>query len=156
LAYLRRRKAVALLHLELAIGRLARRLVRGEQCSLGQGLAVDQLQGGRCGTRLEQPLAGAEHDRFDEHPVLVDQVLSVQCLRQSRAAVDLDLPDVSVLEPGYLGGDVAADDRGRLPVGVLQRRRYDVLGQAVEPGCHRIVQLVDGEWYQADTIRPWL
>jgi hypothetical protein len=62
-----------------------------------------------------------------------------------RAAVYLDLACVLLLELGHLARVVAADDRGRLPVGGLQCRRDHVLGQGVEPRRYRIV-LVGKVW----------
>jgi hypothetical protein len=88
---------------------------------------------------FEEPLPRTEDDRLDEDPVLVDQTEAVEGLSERGAAVDLNLSLVAILELGHFGDHVAADDRGRLPLGVRQGGRDDVLGQGVEPRGHRVV-----------------
>ena len=63
--------------------------------------------------------------------VLVDQPVRQQRLGQTRTAHDEDRPSGLTLEPGNLGRDIP--DHGRaFPVGPLQRRRGDVLGELIQ------------------------
>ena len=92
----------------------------------------------------KQALAGAENDREDHEPVLVDEVVLAQGPDQVAAAGDEDVSRHLLLELRDLAGDVAADHRRVLPrgIGVGERGRDDVLGHAVHllaevVGAHR-------------------
>src|SRR2546430_17262512 len=78
---------------------------RAERARLGQ-LEIDPLL-----KRGEVARAGAEHDRADEQPVLVDQAVPHQGRGQARAA-DGEIPSRLLLQLGDLRGCLAAGERG--------------------------------------------
>jgi hypothetical protein len=78
----------------------------------------------------QQLLPPTADDRRDEQHVLVDEALVDQRLDERRAAPhEHVLPLAQRADPF---DDVVGDDRRVVPVGVLQRRRHDVLGHRVE------------------------
>ena len=81
----------------------------------------------------EEALARPEHDREDDQPQLVDQVVLDQRSPELMAGRDDDLSVQLLLEPRDLGHHVAREDRRVVPLGIHERRGHDVLGHAVQP-----------------------
>jgi hypothetical protein len=79
---------------------------RPSSAALGVSAAGD-LEAGGHGAVAEQALSGAEHEREDLEPELVDEPVLEQGLDQVRAAVDLKLGAVLLLELANGVGDVA-------------------------------------------------
>jgi hypothetical protein len=75
----------------------------------------------------------AEDHREDHEAVLVDQLVTRQCLNQLRAASNQNVATGLLLQPGHFIEDVAGQDRRVVPVGLLQRCRDDVLWHRVHP-----------------------
>src|SRR5262245_3228468 len=67
---------------------------------------VDEAQRARRGAFAEQALAGAEHDRMNHEPVLVDELMPDQRRCKSRRADDNEVLPWLLLQAGDLGGDV--------------------------------------------------
>src|SRR6266508_3973781 len=80
----------------------------------------------------EQPLAGAEHDREDHEPKLVDEVVLDQRLHEPGAAVHDDVAVLLLLQLRDLIDQVAGEHSRVGPLRVTQRRRHDVLRHGVE------------------------
>lgn len=98
-------------------------------------------EGGRDGALSEQLLAGAEQDREDLQPELVDEVVLEHGLDEVAAAVDLQLRAIFPLELPDLRRYVAANKDGRLPVGINRPVRNDVLRRLVDAGARLVVAL---------------
>ena len=81
---------------------------------------ADEPQAGRCAAVREQASALAHHDRGDHEPQRVYQPGGQEGLGQLGAAVDLQFPAGLPLQFGDLDGDVAGQDRGRLPLGLVR------------------------------------
>src|SRR3954467_10268249 len=82
----------------------------------------------------------ADRNRDGCQLILVDEAKACQRLGEIRAAVDQDRPFVvPSLEVRDLRGQVAAEDLGRSPFGLLQRAGEDSLGLLVHRGCDRPV-----------------
>ena len=96
-------------------------------------LRVDEAHGLLVAGLAEEALAGPEHDREDDQPQLVHQVVLDQRAPELIAGGDDDLSVELLLELRDLGHHVALDDRRVVPLGILEGRRHDVLGHAVQP-----------------------
>ena len=81
----------------------------------------------------EEAFAGPEHDREDDQPQLVDQVVLDERAPELIAGVDDDVAVQLLLQLRDLGHHVARQDRGVAPAGRVEGRGHDVLGQAVQP-----------------------
>lgn len=125
--------------LELAVGRRPGRLVDVEAHPGGRLAVLEVPQRRRLRPAGEPALARPEHDGVGEDPVLVDEAVAHQRLRQPRAAVDLQLPPRSLLERRDRGRDVPLDQPRGVPRHLAQRARRDMLGQPVEPARDRVV-----------------
>jgi hypothetical protein len=88
---------------------------------------VHPLQRGRRRALAEQPLAVAQDHRVQPQPVLVDEAVPDQGLRQPVAAVHLQFAARLLLELPDPLDDVVADDRGAGPVRVDTRRPASAL-----------------------------
>jgi hypothetical protein len=80
----------------------------------------------------EQVLPAAEDHRVHEDPVLVDKIVLEEIAEQVGAAIDDELPARSLLEVRDLRSQVARQDRGVVPVGVLEGVRHHVFGHRVQ------------------------
>ncbi len=94
---------------------------------------VDEAHAVHARGLTEEPLAGAEHDRKDLQPHLVDEVVFDQHADNPGAGRDDDVPVEVHLQLRDLAQHVALDDRRVVPVGTLEGRRHHVLGHAVQP-----------------------
>jgi hypothetical protein len=72
-------------------------------------LAVDQPQGGRRTSVVEQPLTAAQHDRVDPELAGLDEVVVQQRLRELATALDQQVPTGLLLELGYRLGDLSGE-----------------------------------------------
>src|SRR5215469_4095379 len=81
----------------------------------------------------EEALAGAEHNREDLQPQLVDQVMLHQRADELEAGWNDDAPRDPLLQLRDHLRRVAPQDRRVVPAGILQCRGHDVLGQVIEP-----------------------
>src|SRR3990172_1408289 len=88
-------------------------------------------------------LAGAEHHREDEQPVLVDQVVLQQRLEQFGAAPSVHGPAGLLPEPPDLGDNVALDQTGIVPRDTLEAARHHVLWPRVERGRDGVIGVGD-------------
>src|SRR3954471_7796465 len=79
----------------------------------------------------EEPLAATEDDRIDQQPIFIDQLVPKQLVDEIWAAIDEKIAARLLLEPRHARRDIARDDRRVVPVGPLERVRYDVLRDAV-------------------------
>src|SRR5215213_2673630 len=94
--------------------------------------AAGQLEVGHRGRVLEQPEATAQDDRVDEQAVLVDEPLGDQLAHKRHAAGELELGPL--LELADLVD--SAQDRGVVPLGILEGGRDDVLAHPVQMVFH--------------------
>src|SRR5205823_97784 len=83
-----------------------RRGVGEDQHAVADGLRIDQTELLLLAWVAEQALAGAEDDREDHQPQLVDEVELDEGLGESRAAVDDYIPVRLVAEPGGFADEV--------------------------------------------------
>ena len=97
------------------------------------GPAADETERLLAARLAEQALAGPDHDREDEQPQLIHEVVLEQRASELIAAVDHDVPVHVLLQPGDLLDHVALQDRHVGPRGVLEGRGHDVLRHAVQP-----------------------
>src|SRR5918999_3239528 len=111
---------------------LAARLVGRHHHARAGDLAIDELQGARRSACAEQALPVAEDDREDPHAELVDQAVPDEGLDEVRAAVDLELWTLLLLETGHSLADVALEQLRVLPLQARERPGSHVLGGAVE------------------------
>src|SRR5207249_3254380 len=81
----------------------------------------------------EEALAGPEHDRVDLQAQLVDEIVLHQRAYELEAGPDDDFAVLLMLQSRNLVHHVALYHRRILPVGILEGRGHDVLGQAVDP-----------------------
>src|SRR5207249_4638054 len=81
----------------------------------------------------EKALTSPEHDREYNQPQLVDQVVLQQRAYKPDAAGDDNPPGYPLLQLRDLLHRIALQHRRVVPLGVLEGRRHDVLGQAVQP-----------------------
>src|SRR5712691_8037980 len=106
-------------------------------CEVGdaalEGLGVEEAHGFLVAGLAEQALAGAESDREDLQPQLVDQVVLDQRVYELEAAGDDDVPVYLLLQRRDLVKHVALEDCRVVPGGMFEGRGHDVLGQAVQP-----------------------
>src|SRR6266487_5261607 len=87
-----------------------------EDRARGRHLAVDELQRPRPAAAVpEDALAGAQDDRVDHQPELVDKVVLYQRLHQLRAAEHVQIAAVLLLQRGHGLGDVALEHGRVLP-----------------------------------------
>jgi hypothetical protein len=98
---------------------------------------MGQPQRGRRCAVTDQLLPGAEPDGKEQQAVLVDEVVVDQRLRQLAAAVDLQLAPGLLLQPGHLGGHVAVEQRGVVPVHGRERVLVLRAGRGVTPSACR-------------------
>ena len=108
-------------------------LVGEEDEAVTDGPAADEAHGLLVAGLAEEALAGPEHDREDEQPQLVHEVVLDQRAPELIAGVDDDVSVQLLLQPRDLVDHVALQDRHVGPPGVFEGRGHDVLGQAVQP-----------------------
>src|SRR5258708_22309645 len=113
--------------------RVSGALVSEEDEPVTDGLGADEAHGLLVGGLAEQALAGPEHDRVNEQPQLIDQVVLHERAPELIAGVDDDVPVQLPLQLGDLAHDVAVEYRRVAPLGLVEGRGHDVLGQAVQP-----------------------
>src|SRR4029450_2684870 len=106
------------------------------------GLGVDEPHRFLVAGLAEEALAVPEHDREDLQPQLVDQVVLQQRAQELEAAGDDDLPFYLLLQLRDRVHGVALEYRRVVPVGILEGRGHDVLGEAVQP----VRQLATPSW----------
>src|SRR3954462_5717875 len=70
---------------------------------------------------VEEAPAGPEHDREDDHPQLVDQVMLDQRASEPRARADEDLSVQLLLQPRDLLHYIAVEDRRVVPLWLYER-----------------------------------
>src|SRR5262249_54574542 len=128
---------------ERAVLRGPGRLIGGDDDAGARGAAASQRQRGRVRAVAEELLAAPEMHGKVQQAVLVDQVVIDERLRELAAAVHLQLVPGPLLEPGDLGGQVAAEQRGVVPVDGGERGGRHVLRQRVELARDRIVGIGD-------------
>src|SRR5215470_10349316 len=128
---------------ERAVPRRPGGLVGRDDHAGARAAAAGQPQRGRPRAVAEELLAAPEVHGILQQPVLVDQVVIDERLRQLAAAVNLQLVPGLLLEPGDLGGQVAAEHRGVVPVGGGERGRRHVLRQRVELARDWVVGIGD-------------
>jgi hypothetical protein len=97
------------------------------------GPAAGEADGLLAARLAEQALAGPHHDREDEQPQLVHEVVLEQRAPELVAGVDDDVPVHLLLQPGDLLDHIALEDRHVGPRGIVEGRGHDVLGHAVQP-----------------------
>src|SRR3954451_6108747 len=90
-------------------------------------LRIDEAHGLLVAGLAEEALAGPEHDREDDQPQLVDQVVRDQRAPELVAGRDDDLSVQLLLELRDLGHDVALEDCRVVPLWIFEGRRHDVL-----------------------------
>jgi hypothetical protein len=108
-------------------------LVAEEDEAVANGLGVDEAHRLLVAGLVEEALAGPEHDGEDDQPQLVHQVVLDQRAPELIAGGDDDVSLELVLQLRDLAHHVALEDDRVAPVGILDRRRHDVLGHAVQP-----------------------
>src|SRR5262249_4354777 len=81
----------------------------------------------------EELLAAAYKERMDPKLELIEQAMLEQGVRQQTMAIDDEVLAVLSLERGRLARDIARDERGVRPIGLLQGRREDVLAHLIDP-----------------------
>src|SRR3954453_2221439 len=117
----------------LVVHRLLRGpLVDEELDAVAEGSRLGEPQPLGLARTVEEPLARADDHRIDEQVEGIDEVVLDQRLRKLRATVNEDVSLVPLLEIPHLLDDIAAENRRVLPLGILQRRRDDVLRHRVE------------------------
>src|SRR6266566_7623139 len=110
--------------------------LRGEEGeAVTDGPGVEETQGLLVAGLAEEALASPEHDREDDQPQLVDQVVLDQRAPELIAGVDDDVPVQLLLQFRDLVHHVALQDRRVVPLGLFEGRGHDVLGQAVQSVC---------------------
>jgi hypothetical protein len=104
------------------------RPVREVHDPTAEGLRVGERQTQLLSVALEQAGAGANYDRELEQAQLVEQAFVQQRADQRRAAADVDVLAVLLLEALKLLTEVPRDQARVLPLGLLQGSRGDELG----------------------------
>src|SRR5437763_514805 len=127
----------------LPVGGVSHELV-GEVSEIVDGLGLDEMYGLLLAGLAEEVLAGAEHDRVDHQPHLVDEVVLDEGPHQLDAAGNEDLSAAPLRELRDLGHHVTLEDRGVVPFRILEGGRHDVLGHAVQP----VRELTPPRWPQ--------
>src|SRR5215218_2665033 len=91
-----------------------------EDEALTDGLGVDEAHGLLVARLVEEALAGPEHDREEDQPQLVDQVMLDQRAPELIAGRDDDFSVELLLQPRDLLHDIALDDCGVVPIGIYE------------------------------------
>ena len=87
--------------------RVLSELVGEKRQSVADRLGIDETHGLLLAGRAEEALAVPEHDREDDQPQLVDEVVLEQCASELITRRDLDFSVQLVLELGDLGDNIA-------------------------------------------------
>src|SRR5919197_381013 len=103
------------------------------ECPALSRVQPDGCQRGRRQAVLEKPLPAAEDHRVDHQAVFVYELMPSQGLNQLGAAGNQNVAAGLLLELGHLVDNVAAQDRGVVPVCFLQRTGDDVLRHRIHP-----------------------
>src|SRR5262249_35377883 len=122
----------------------ASRLVGSHDDAAAGGLALGLPQPGGDRPFAKQAFSLAQGDRGNHDEKAIDQPRRDQRLQQSRAAVNLQLGAVLLLEPLDLRNDtapVAPDDLRRAPLGTIERTADHVFGRLIERSREFVVAL---------------
>src|SRR5829696_1332003 len=115
------------------------RPVDGDDHTGRRDLRVDELQGGARTSFREQPAPGPQHERVDQHRILVDQVVAYQGLDEVAASEHHKVLLRTLPQLGHGLARVALEERGVLPGERLaQGPRRDVLLRSVEHVGERV------------------
>src|SRR4051794_24340572 len=147
----RRRTGIRAFRHAGAIGRplcLPDELVGEEDEAATNGVGVNEVHGLFAAGLIEEALAGPEHDREDDQPQLVDQVMLDQRAPELVARGDDDLSVQLLLQPRDLLHHIAAEDRR-----VVSEEL--VAGAAEEPclGAHRVSERELVPFFEAANAR---
>src|SRR5262249_8381127 len=110
-------------------GHRASTLVIHDNDALRGDLALRHLEGRRDGAIGKQTLSGAQRERIDLEPQLVDQIMLEERLKEIRTSVNVKIRPWLLLEPADVFPNVSAQNHGRPPLTRGPLVRGNVLGR---------------------------